>query len=113
MFCISGSLACPRACTVKELLCTLYWASCSGIRYIRCRHFKLAMSNNSYIQDCCPDVWRGPGQTLPLDWDTDHFYEARQESVDGRLEEIAVMEKEEGFVALAPPKQVDNSFGRR
>jgi len=26
---------------------------------------------------------------------------------------VAVMEKEEGFVALAPPKQVDNSFGRR
>merc|ERR1712130_83148 len=46
-------------------------------------------------QDCCPDVWRGPGQTLPLDWDTDHFYEARQESVDQRLEEIAKMEKEQ------------------
>ena len=30
---------------------------------------------------------------MPLDWDTDHFYEARQESVDQRLEEIAVMEK--------------------
>lgn len=26
---------------------------------------------------------------------------------------VAVMEKEEGFVSLAPPKQVDNSFGRR
>jgi len=44
-------------------------------------------------QDCCPDVWRGPGQTLPLDWDTDHFYEARRESVDQRLEEISSMEK--------------------
>ena len=28
-----------------------------------------------------------------MDWDTDHFYEARRESVDQRLEEISSMEK--------------------
>lgn len=30
---------------------------------------------------------------MPLDWDTDHFYQVRRESVEQRLEEIAAMEK--------------------
>jgi len=38
-----------------------------------------------------PDVFRDPGQLLPLDWDTDHFYQARKEEIDARIEELKGM----------------------
>jgi len=42
-----------------------------------------------------PDAFRDPGQALPLDWDSDHFYLARKERIDVRLAELRGMEREE------------------
>jgi len=40
-----------------------------------------------------PDVFRSPGQTVPLDWGTDHFYTARKEAIDLRLEQLREMDR--------------------
>jgi len=42
-----------------------------------------------------PDAFRDPGQALPLDWDTDHFYLARKDRIDVRLAELNSMERDE------------------
>jgi Fanconi-associated nuclease 1 len=42
-----------------------------------------------------PDVFRGPGQALPLDWDSDSFYQDRREAVEARLAELRQMSRVE------------------
>jgi len=42
-----------------------------------------------------PDAFRDPCQSLPYDWDTDHFYSARQTEIDVRLAELRGLEREE------------------
>jgi len=42
-----------------------------------------------------PDAFRDPGQALPLDWDSDHFYSARKDMIGVRLAELRGMEREE------------------
>ena len=42
-----------------------------------------------------PDAFRDPGQALPLDWDSDHFYLARQDKINVRLAELMGMERDE------------------
>jgi len=42
-----------------------------------------------------PDAFRDPGQALPLDWDSDHFYLARKDRIDVRLAELISMERDE------------------
>jgi len=42
-----------------------------------------------------PDAFRDPGQALPLDWDSDHFYQGRKDGIDLRLAELRGLEREE------------------
>ena len=42
-----------------------------------------------------PDVFRAPGQALPLDWDSDHFYSARKEEIEARLLELGSYSREQ------------------
>ena len=59
----------------NSLLCLLFW-------------------NVIYDVDV-PDAFRDPCQSLPYDWDTDHFYTARQTEVEVRLAELRSLEREE------------------
>ena len=42
-----------------------------------------------------PDAFRDPCQSLPYDWDTDHFYSARRTEIEVRLAELRSVEREE------------------
>ena len=42
-----------------------------------------------------PDAFRDPCQSLPYDWDTDHFYSARRTEIDIRLAQLRSLEREE------------------
>ena len=42
-----------------------------------------------------PDVFRDPCQALPYDWDTDHFYQAREEQINIRLSVLRGMDRQE------------------
>ena len=42
-----------------------------------------------------PDAFRDPCQALPYDWDTDHFYSARETEIEVRLAELRSLEREE------------------
>ena len=42
-----------------------------------------------------PDAFRDPCQSLPYDWDTDHFYAARRTEIEVRLAELRSLEREE------------------
>ena len=42
-----------------------------------------------------PDAFRDPCQSLPYDWDTDHFYTARETEIGVRLAELRSLEREE------------------
>ena len=42
-----------------------------------------------------PDVFRDPCQALPYDWDTDHFFKAREEEINIRLAELRSLDREE------------------
>ena len=42
-----------------------------------------------------PDAFRDPGQALPLDWDTDNFFKARESFIQIRLAELRSLDIEE------------------
>ena len=42
-----------------------------------------------------PDVFRDPCQALPYDWDSDHFFEAREEAINIRLAVLRSLDREE------------------
>ena len=42
-----------------------------------------------------PDVFRAPGQALPLDWDSDHFYSARRAEIEARLLQLGSFSREQ------------------